>query len=170
MFNPHKVIKEHGIDVARRLTKTKWEHRCINAAATMLEEDKATPVYASLIVTSLPHRQPIDGESPAHLWRRRIGNDEYLLESGFFEDGSMTGIPFGAKARLAPIYIHTQMIRQASSVLDVPHTRNAFLKALNMPDGGYELQTRYGSGAAYFYLQDDHYPRWNLNLGWSTNR
>ncbi|MFA7555033.1 MAG: hypothetical protein WCY88_12340 [Spongiibacteraceae bacterium] len=136
----------------------------------MLEEDKATPVYASLIVTSLPHRQPIDGESPAHLWRRRIGNDEYLLESGFFEDGSMTGIPFGAKARLAPIYIHTQMIRQASSVLDVPHTRNAFLKALNMPDGGYELQTRYGSGAAYFYLQDDHYPRWNLNLGWSTNR
>ncbi|MFA7555978.1 MAG: replication protein RepA [Spongiibacteraceae bacterium] len=136
MFNPHKIIKELGIDEARRLSKTKWEHRCINAAAAMLEENKATPAYASLMVTSLPHRQPMDGEHPASLWRRQIGHDEYLLESGYYEDGSMIGIPFGAKARLALIYIHTQMIGQGSSVLDVPHTRNAFLKALDMPGGG----------------------------------
>lgn len=143
MFDPHEMIQEHGIAEARRLTRTKWEHTCINAAATMLETAKATPAYASLMVASLPHRQPMDGDFPARQWRRQIGHDEYFLESGFFEDGTLIGIPFGAKARLALIYIHTQMIRQASAVLNVPHTHNAFLKALDMRGGGmsYKLIT-----------------------------
>jgi hypothetical protein len=136
MFDAHEMIRGHGTDEARRLSRTKWEHTCINAAATMLETDTAKLAYASLMITSLPHRQPMEGDSPARQWRRQIGFDEYFLESGIFEDGTLVGVPFGAKARLALIYIHTQVIRQASPVLDVPHTRNAFLKALDMKGGG----------------------------------
>src|SRR5690606_39143456 len=146
MFDAHKMIAEHGIDEARRLTKNKLEHTCINAAAAMLEarEAEPEPAWASMMVTSLPHRQPMEGDSPAINWRRQIGFfdesqigfDEYHLESGHFDDGSPMGVPFGSKARLALIHLHTQVIRQGSLLLDVPQTRNAYLKALGVEGGG----------------------------------
>src|SRR5690554_674020 len=46
------------------------------------------------------------------------------------------GVPFGAKARRALIHLHTLIIRQDSPLLDVPHTRNAYLKELGVEGGG----------------------------------
>ena len=146
MFDAHQMITERGIDEARRLTKSKLEHTCVNAAAAMLEARGAEPepAWASMMITALPHRQPMAGDDPALQWRRQIsffgehqiGFDEYYLESGRFDDGSPIGVPFGAKARLALVYLHTQVIRQHSALLDVPHTRNAYLKALGVEGGG----------------------------------
>lgn len=146
MFDPYHIITEYGIDEARRLTRTKLEHTCINAAVMMLEARLTTPepAWASMMVTSLPHRQPIEANRPTFDWHRRIsffgehniGFDEYHLESGRFDDGSPIGVPYGAKARLALIFLHTQVIRQGSLLLNVPHTRNAYLKALGVEGGG----------------------------------
>src|SRR5690606_38126420 len=146
MFDAHKIIAEHGLDEARQLAKTKLEYTCITAAVAMLNAQTSEPAYASPMVTALPHRQPMEGNALAHRWRRQIGFDEYCVDSGVLDDGAPMGIPFGAKARIALIYLHTQAICQGSPVLSVPHSRNAYLKALGMEGGGmsYKLATDQG--------------------------
>ncbi|MFA5547669.1 MAG: replication protein RepA [Porticoccaceae bacterium] len=138
MFDAHQMIAEHGINEARRLSKNKLEHSCINAAAAMLAafETEPEPAWASMMVTALPHRQPLEGNDPALHWCRQIGFDEYRFDSGYFDDGSPVGIPYGAKARLILIGTHTRVLHQHSLVPDVPHSRNAYLKELGVEGGG----------------------------------
>ncbi|MFA5549136.1 MAG: hypothetical protein WDA10_11385, partial [Porticoccaceae bacterium] len=77
MMDPHTLLAEHGIDTARSLARNKHEHACINAAAAMREASTTSPepAWASMMVTALPHRQPMKGGKPALHWQRQIGFD-----------------------------------------------------------------------------------------------
>lgn len=138
MFDAHHLIAEHGIDEARRLALDKHERVCIDAAAAImaLQGQPQESAYASMMTTCLPHRQPTDGFVQTTCWKRQVGLENYCVESGQFDDGSIAGVPFGAKARMALIDLHTEAIRQGSPVIAVASTRHAFLKRLGLGGGG----------------------------------
>jgi hypothetical protein len=113
---------------------SKAERVCVDAAAAVVgarAQDEA--VHGGLAVICPPHRRLPDVYRG---WTRRIGNLEYRLESGSYDDGAPIGIPFGATSRNILLYFHNEAIRQKGRVIEVVPSMNAWVRQMGLKSGG----------------------------------
>lgn len=107
MFHAHKLVATHGLDKARHMTQTKAQRACVDAAWMIMNDmgDRST-VYASRVVTSLPHKRG----SEIDFWEQDTGRGKYSWASG----GPGEGLPFGSKSRMILIHILNEAISSRS--------------------------------------------------------
>jgi hypothetical protein len=110
MRDLRKFILDEGIATARRLATSAAERVSIEAAWAMMALPRNDLVYASSVVSTLPHK----GGGQMKEWTRdTAGNGVYTWRAGSFE-GRPMGVPFGAKSRMILLHIFNEAIRTKS--------------------------------------------------------
>jgi hypothetical protein len=137
LFDLHGIIAAEGVGGARRLARTKGEIACVQAATAVLavpatRRDRA---FANVIVPSLPHKS-LDRQGVT-TWRHEGREATVTWTGGRRADGRPAGIPYGAKARLILLYLHSEVLRTGSPVASLGPTMHAWLRAMSgRPVGG----------------------------------
>jgi len=128
----HRLLEEHGIERARELVTTKTQRAMLEAAYAYLTEEDASAigvVHAGFAMTSLPHSNPDRGADPEY-HRRTGGKCTLLIQSGRRSDGSLVGVPYGAKARMILLYLQTQALRTNSRRVELGGNWHAWMRAM----------------------------------------
>lgn len=142
MTQVHKLIVQHGRDVARRMI-TEQEIPYFNIAASILEEEsnEVGITYSGFCLTALPHRRLADDQN----WVRSNGNLSLLIKPGEIkkipnprttDDYQKVGVPYGSKARLILLYLQTQAVRTNSPVVELGRSMNQWLDRMGVAVGG----------------------------------
>jgi hypothetical protein len=133
----HELIREHGIDDARRLV-SKEEHPFIDLAAEALTtESRALGItYAGFCLTSLPHKALPDEQH----WERAGHKVKLLIEPGRLPDGTggtkLFGVPYGSRARLILLYLQTRAIQTGSPEVELGASMREWMGRMNVSTGG----------------------------------
>lgn len=137
MSDIHHLILVHGVDGARDLAQSKHERSLIDIAARMMAEEKHTlgSTHAGFALTSLPHRS-IDKAHEPDFHRKEGGNCTLIVQSGRNADGSLVGVPYGAKARMILIYLQTQALRTQSRQVTLGRSWHAWMRSMGEQAGG----------------------------------
>ena len=136
MFNAHQLIQKYGIEIARKMAASKFERNCIDAANTVINTEDNTTIYASLLVSALPHRRLTQPPNELNEWQRNIGEWTYSFSGGISTNEHPTGIPFGSKARLILLYLHGRAIRSASPHISTETSMHAWVCSMGIKPGG----------------------------------
>ncbi|MDZ5646907.1 MULTISPECIES: replication protein RepA [Nitrospirillum] len=137
MADIHRLILEHGIDRAREMATSKSGRNLVDVAAAMLaqEEDSMGITHAGFALTSLPHRS-IDKAAEPEYHRKETGRCTLIVQSGRHADGSLVGVPYGAKARMILLYLQTEALKTNSRQVELGKSWHSWLKAMGESPGG----------------------------------
>jgi len=132
----HQLILDVGVDQARNLASDKHERQCIEAAYSVLSDDKfeLNILHSGFAMTALPHRS-----TKELVWERsggQKGEVKLHIESGHLSDRTPVGIPFGSMARLILIHLSSEAVKNNSRVVELGPSMKAFLKRMGVSTGG----------------------------------
>ena len=99
MSQIHHLIRNQGIEVARRMATSSIEVSLAEIAAKILSEESRDlgVTYAGWCFTALPHRRLPDDE----VWCRKGHHLTLIVEPGVSPVGKRIGVPFGSRSRAA---------------------------------------------------------------------
>lgn len=129
LYDAQREIHRHGVSGAKARARSKFERRCIDAAAAMLaREGERTIAYGSQAGTVLPRRQTaslsttIQSQATALTYRLR----------------SPAGIalPFGSAARMIFVQLLTLSIETGSRTFPFPQSLHAWGNVIGASMGG----------------------------------
>jgi hypothetical protein len=157
MGDIHRLIEKHGIDAARNMVGTGGERRVVDAAWSVLENEKSSNgfTYSGFALTSLPHKRL---DKPH--WQREGHRITLLVEAGRDRHGTLLGVPYGSVARLILVYLQTEAIRNNSIEVDLGPSLNAWMRRLSFNVGGKTYlkvreQTRWISACRLIFFTKD---------------
>lgn len=137
MGEVHQLIFDKGVEQARLEVSSKHERVCLDTAFQVLADDRfeLSILHSGFSMTALPHRR-VDNL----IWERFGGTVESQIklhvESGFDENKTPYGLPYGPAARLILIYLSTEAVRNKSRVVELGQNMNQFLTRMGMSIGG----------------------------------
>lgn len=133
MGDVHRLILNHGLEVAREGAATKAERLAIDAAAAIMAEEKSGLgiTHAGFAMTALPHKRIEDA-----VWERNGPRITLLVESGLTRQKQAVGIPFGSVARLILLYLQTEAVRTGSPEVVLGRSLNRWIERMNLTPGG----------------------------------
>lgn len=133
----HQLLEEHGIERARQLVTTKAERAMLEAAHGYLSDENAEigVVHAGFAMTSLPHSNPDRGAEPEY-HRKQGGKCTLIIQSGRRADGSLVGVPYGAKARMILLYLQTQALRTNCRKVELGGNWHSWMRAMGETSAG----------------------------------
>jgi len=137
MGKTHKLIEEHGLEVARKMAETVADRQAVEAAAAMLGDEGARlgVTHAGFAMTALPHKR-----IETKVWEREGGVVKLLVESGLDADANPIGIPYGSIARMILLYLQTKAVQTHSREVELGASMNAWLGAMGIAVGGKTYQ------------------------------
>ena len=129
----HQLIRDEGIEVARRFAATKQERVIVEAAAAFLADESGDMgiAHAGFALTALPHKDPKGSDEPEY-HRKANGRCTLIVQSGRRADGSLVGVPYGAKARMILLYYQTQAVRTNCRKVELGGNWHAWMRAVNL--------------------------------------
>jgi hypothetical protein len=140
MGTVHRLIIEHGVEVARNAAETKAGRVAVDAAAAVMaeEESRLGITHAGFAMTALPHKRIEEV-----VWRREGAQTVLLVESGRDAGGQPVGVPYGSLARMILLYLQTEAIRTGSPEVELGRSMRAWMVRMGLADGGrtYRLVT-----------------------------
>ncbi len=111
---------------------TPVQTRLLEASHNVQHESQRDVLYqhSLLCQTGLPTKQPGEG---IRFWERRQGRAHVMLEAGHaYHPGKGRAmelpLPYGPKARLVMIHVHSQAVRTQSPVVDVGDSMTSFVR------------------------------------------
>lgn len=133
MLNVPNLILMHGVERAKEMAQSKMERQCIDITAAMLGDDDGEIgiSHSGFALTSLPHRAIQEA-----LWIKEGHHITLHIASGHTRDGTVIGIPYGAKARMILLYLQTEALRSNSPEVELGRSMYAWLTRMGMPIGG----------------------------------
>ncbi|WP_119681502.1 replication protein RepA [Indioceanicola profundi] len=137
MADIRRLITDHGIDTARQLVTSKAERSALEAAyAYMSDESQELGIaHAGFALTSLPHTNPDRAQDPEY-HRKSNNRCTLIIQSGRRSDGSLVGVPYGAKARMILLYLQTQAVRTNCRRVELGDNWHAWMKAMGERSAG----------------------------------
>lgn len=115
---------------------TPVKRRIIKAACTLQDEAKKELVFQHglLCQVSLPRSR-----KPGRVFERTFKNAVLRVEAGSLYDGQRfieQPLPFGAKPRLALLYINSEAVKKRSTIIDIGESYSVFCGLLRLPSSG----------------------------------
>lgn len=98
---------------------------------TQPDGDDMWYIHTVLAQCFLPYRDP-----KVRDWRVANGRCQILITAGQLANGSVPGLPYGAKPRLFQTYVNTMAIKQQSPVIPVERSMTAMMKTLGFKISG----------------------------------
>ena len=124
--------------------KAEQAHELLSALPSA---DELAFLHSGLAQTFLPHSRPDDNRAA---WFRKAGRFTLMVQPGLFDGSRLVragrqptqaeqgqiyvGVPYGTKARLILIYLHTEGVR--SRTVSLGPSLSAFLRSLGLPVTG----------------------------------
>jgi hypothetical protein len=120
---------ELGLDAT-----SKEERRRIAIAAAILADDELRCAFThpGLCLTILPYRRTPDGM----VWIRERGDISLTVQPLVSENGQLTGVPYGSKARIILLYLQSEAIRTGSRVIELGRSMQHWLSRMGLSKGG----------------------------------
>ena len=137
----HKLVVDHGREVALRMTDPEDRHLVRVAADILAEEDDAIGVtYSGFCQASLPHKKlPNDKR-----WVQESERITLMIEPGSLlkpgTDGEYIGVPYGSRARLILLYLQSQAIKSRSREVELGGSMRQWLKRMGITQGGKSIR------------------------------
>ena len=138
----HRLIRDHGRDVARTLIDQDQIPFFQVAANVLADESTGLGLtYSGFCLTALPHRRLADDQP----WVRSNAGMSLLVEPGRRPkipepkrpaDYETVGVPYGAKARLILLYLQTEALKRGSPVIELGRSMNQWLTRMGVSAGG----------------------------------
>ncbi len=142
MGTVHRLVIEHGREVAMKKVDPTERHLVRIAADILAEDDDAIGVtYSGFCQASLPHKKlPADKE-----WIRRSERLTLMIEPGRLirpgtSEGEFVGVPFGSRARLILLYLQTQALRSRSREVELGRSMREWLRRMGIAQGGKSIR------------------------------
>lgn len=115
---------------------TPVKRRIIKAACTLQDEEQRELVFQHglLCQVSLPRSR-----QAGRVFERTFKNAALRVEAGSLYDGQKfveQPLPFGAKPRLALLYINSEAVKKKSAIIDIGESYSAFCGLLRLPSSG----------------------------------
>ena len=112
----HQLSTDVGVDQARNLASDKHERQCIEAAYSVLSDDKfeLNILHSGFAMTALPHRS-----TKELVWERsggQKGEVKLHIKLGHLSDRTPVGIPFVSMARSILIHLSSEAVKNNSRV------------------------------------------------------
>jgi Plasmid encoded RepA protein len=156
MAEVHQLIRQQGIEEARRQAATKHERLVVEAAFQVLSEDaeKMGFSYSGFALTSLPHKPQRES-----IWRREGHTITLVLQSGADRAGKLLGLPYGSYARYILLFLQSQAVKTGSREIELGRSMRVWLGNMGLSIGGttYKLvneQARRISGCTLTFFAD----------------
>jgi hypothetical protein len=142
MGTVHRLVIEHGREVAMKKVDPAERHLVRIAADILAEDDDAIGVtYSGFCQASLPHKKlPAEKE-----WIRRSERLTLMIEPGRLikpgtNEGEFVGVPFGSRARLILLYLQTQALRSRSREVELGRSMREWLRRMGIAQGGKSIR------------------------------
>ena len=142
MGTVHRLVIEHGREVAMKKVDPTERHLVRIAADILAEDDDAIGVtYSGFCQASLPHKKlPAEKE-----WIRRSERLTLMIEPGRLikpgtNEGEFVGVPFGSRARLILLYLQTQALRSRSREVELGRSMREWLRRMGIAQGGKSIR------------------------------
>ena len=142
MGTVHRLVIEHGREVAMKKVDPTERHLVRIAADILAEDDDAIGVtYSGFCQASLPHKKlPAEKE-----WIRRSERLTLMIEPGRLirpgtSEGEFVGVPFGSRARLILLYLQTQALRSRSREVELGRSMREWLRRMGIAQGGKSIR------------------------------
>jgi hypothetical protein len=142
MGTVHRLVIEHGREVAMKKVDPAEHHLVRIAADILAEDDDAIGVtYSGFCQASLPHKKlPAEKE-----WIRRSERLTLMIEPGRLikpgtNEGEFVGVPFGSRARLILLYLQTQALRSRSREVELGRSMREWLRRMGIAQGGKSIR------------------------------
>ncbi len=142
MGTVHRLVIEHGREVAMKKVDPAERHLVRIAADILAEDDDAIGVtYSGFCQASLPHKKlPAEKE-----WIRRSERLTLMIEPGRLirpgtSEGEFVGVPFGSRARLILLYLQTQALRSRSREVELGRSMREWLRRMGIAQGGKSIR------------------------------
>jgi hypothetical protein len=142
MGTVHRLVIEHGMEVAMKKVDPAERHLVRIAADILAEDDDAIGVtYSGFCQASLPHKKlPAEKE-----WIRRSERLTLMIEPGRLikpgtNEGEFVGVPFGSRARLILLYLQTQALRSRSREVELGRSMREWLRRMGIAQGGKSIR------------------------------
>jgi hypothetical protein len=140
MGQVHKLVDEHGRQLAARHIITRRPDRVAMAAASSMADEhmgeSSTIIYSGWCHAGLPHRKTPDEQD----WRIQTEHLTLVVEPGKLpnKDGSTSyvGVPYGPIARLILYYLMDRALETGCRTVTLGKTLTAFLTRLGLSNGG----------------------------------
>ena len=134
MSQIHHLIRNQGIEVARRMATSSIEVSLAEIAAKILSEESRDlgVTYAGWCVTALPHRRLPDDE----VWCRKGHHLTLIVEPGVSPVGKRIGVPFGSRSRLILLYLQSRAIQTNCQEIELGRSMREWLVRMGVPTGG----------------------------------
>jgi hypothetical protein len=133
MGDVHYLIRQHGVEEARRQAVTKRERQVVEAAYQVLSDDaeRIGFTYSGFALTSLPHK-PVEKQ----LWRREGHNLTLVLQSGPDRAGKLLGLPYGSYARYILLFLQSEAVKTRSREIELGRSMHVWLGTMGISIGG----------------------------------
>ena len=133
MADVHYLIRQHGVEEARRQAVTRHERAMVEAAYQVLAEENEGIgfTYSGFALTSLPHKQPDDT-----VWKREGHNLTLILQSGVDRQGEAVGLPYGSYARFILLFLQSEAVKSRSREIELGRSMQVWLGKMGLSVGG----------------------------------